>query len=67
MSTRLDAGAFSGRAGATDIEDLLDAAEDLERQLDAEPGVLLRELTAILRRRTAFGHLKRRFGSPIAR
>ena len=67
MRGRPDAGVPSGRAVATDIDDLLDAADELERQLDAEPGVLLRELTSILRRRAAFGQLKQQFGSPIAR
>ena len=68
MSPRIEISVLSGRAMVSeDLEDLLDAAEELERQLDVESGVLLQELTGLLRRRTEFEKLMRKFGVPIHR
>lgn len=45
-----------------DIADLLEAAEDLERRLDAEPGEVIRNLSALVRRQSDFLRLKEAFG-----
>jgi hypothetical protein len=63
MSPRLDVGQYSSGAGASeDITELLDAAEELERQLGAEPGIVLRQLSAMVRRQVIFQGLHEEYG-----
>ena len=52
-----------GELDKDDIADLLEAAEDLERQLDAEPGAVIRNLSALIRRQSDFLQLKETFGA----
>lgn len=63
MSPRLDVGQYAPGAGAPeDIAELLEAAGELERQLDAEPGIVLRQLSAMLRRQVTFQGLHEEYG-----
>lgn len=55
----------SGAVAPDEIADLLEAAEELESQLGAEQGVVVRELIHLLRRRTAFAKLHAQFGKSI--
>lgn len=50
-----------------DISDLVEAAETLERQLDTEPGLILRHLTSLLKKQAEFRRLKARFGGVAER
>lgn len=45
-----------------DVLELLDAAADFEREFDAEPGIVLRQLTEMLRKQAEFNKLKTHFG-----
>ena len=44
-----------------DLAGLIEAAEELGRQLDVEPGLFVRSLTQMLRRQSEFGRLRDRF------
>jgi hypothetical protein len=62
MSPRVDIGPYSSGVDATeDIADLLNAAEDLERQLEIEPGIVLRQLSQMLRRQAEFKRLQKEY------
>jgi hypothetical protein len=64
MSPPVNIGQYSSGAGAhVDIADLMDAAEDLERQLDIEPGSVLRQLAAMLRRQVTLQGLHEEYDS----
>lgn len=52
----------SGANAPDEIADLLEAAEELESQLGAEPGVVVRELTDLVRRQSALARLRSTFG-----
>jgi hypothetical protein len=52
----------SGAIAPDEILDLLEAAEELGGQLDAEPVEIVRQLTALLRKRSAFNRMRVRFG-----
>ena len=55
----------SGAIAPDEIADLVEAAEELESQLGIEPGVVVRELTGLLRRRTTFAKLNVQFGAKL--
>lgn len=44
-------------------QELLEAVELLEAELDAEQGVVVRQLTELVRRQTEFRRLKERFSA----
>lgn len=62
MSGRVYIGPNTSGASAPEVfGDLLQAADELERQLDAEPGIVLRQLTEMLRKQIEFRELQQRY------
>lgn len=63
MSMRVDMNPELSNIGdPNDMQNLLEAAYELERQLDVERGMVLRRLTDIVRSQTTFRRLNQTFG-----
>ncbi len=61
MTGRLEISTLALDGDPAGMQELLEAVERLEVELDAEQGVVLRELTELVRRQTEFKRLKDRF------
>ena len=68
MTIRMDMDIDECGLGDTkDVEDFLEAADELEKQLDVEPGVVVRQLTALVRRQAHIARLRQHFGASLSK